>query len=259
MLKALVLLLLPTLALSSALDYHNLQGRNDACGRGPPSRLNEGPVIEIDEGNWDILLDGEWLVSVCALNRDECKRLELMWHKLAASVGRSLNIGTALVNLSRETSLFRRLSVVALPTIYHVKDGAFRKLAGSHDVNTLRRLVEQQEWMGMPTLPFWQHPTSIWTCLSVFAYKAALELWRSGAVGNDYRRATWCMCFLFSSLLSTAWILSYLLWRLCTGIVKVMYARDEKDRNVGGTIDVDDNSSGEEQGLEAGDCKEHED
>jgi hypothetical protein len=48
-----------------------------------------------------------------------------------------------------------------LPTIYHVKDGQFRRYKGSRDINSLMSFVEDKTWEQLDPVESWKKPDSL--------------------------------------------------------------------------------------------------
>ncbi|EDW79344.1 uncharacterized protein Dwil_GK19127 [Drosophila willistoni] len=198
-------------------------------------------LVEIHENDWKKLLTGEWIVSICAKNLEDCRQSEIKVYQLATSdVYSSLNVGIAVVDLSKESTLLRRLSTYELPTLYHVIDGHFRSLDPNLEMTALRQLVEKQEWSSISEIPFWRHPTSIWTCVLVFEYKASLDLLESGTVGDDNEIATWCIYLMLTGMLAMIIWIVYICWRIlffvihCLARNKDMATINDRKKNQNG-------------------------
>ncbi|EDW86257.2 uncharacterized protein Dwil_GK16016 [Drosophila willistoni] len=190
---------------------------------GPTKALNREKVdgfrsvIEIDEQNWPLLLNDEWLVSICAKDQVDCTKMELNSHQLVASSAFSnRNVAIAIVDLAKKSGILRRLSVRKLPFVYHVIAGEFRRIDASLNIESLCRMVENGEWKSIEVVPWWRHPTSNWINFAVFAHKAAVDLWDSGVV-SDYGVATWCIALMLTG------VFTMIVWVLYGGWCGIMF------------------------------------
>nr|XP_006136075.1 thioredoxin-related transmembrane protein 4 [Pelodiscus sinensis] len=61
----------------------------------------------------------------------------------------------------RYTSLSGRFFVTTLPTIYHAKDGVFRRYRGSRTLEDLRGYILERKWEVVEPVPGWKSPSSI--------------------------------------------------------------------------------------------------
>lgn len=62
---------------------------------------------------------------------------------------------------SLNPGLSGRFFVTALPTIYHVSNGEFRKYSGSRDMNAFMTFIEEKKWTNIDTLTGWKRPDGI--------------------------------------------------------------------------------------------------
>lgn len=54
-----------------------------------------------------------------------------------------------------------RFFVTALPTIFHVSNGEFRKYSGTRDMNAFMTFVEDKKWHGIEPIGGWKSPDGI--------------------------------------------------------------------------------------------------
>ncbi|XP_050742412.1 thioredoxin-related transmembrane protein 1 [Drosophila biarmipes] len=203
----------------------------DLCSRFIRSHSTDsdgrGRITMIDEINWTEVLTGEWLLILCSLPDQKCKDLERSLYNLAATSMGCLDIGLAVCDLSKLSTMQRRFSAFADETIYHVLDGDFRKLNAKQDLISLRDLLHLREWMEIHTVPFWRHPTSIFTNFSVFAFSSLVTLLRSGLVGRNVLFATIILDLVFVSIMDIVILTIYVLWCLASKIIS-NYHRSKK-------------------------------
>lgn len=82
-----------------------------------------------------------------------------MWNTLALKAeGLGINVGE--VDTSKEPVLSGRFMVFSLPTIYHVKDGEFRKYEGTRSLRGIMDFISGQKWREIEPIPWWKSPSS---------------------------------------------------------------------------------------------------
>lgn len=117
-------------------------------------------VIELNEGNWDRMLNEEWLVEFYAPWCPACKNLAPVWDDLS-TWSDDLNIKTAKVDVTTSPGLSGRFFVTALPTIFHVLNGEFRQYKGPRDLNSLMTFIEEKKWQQLEPVSAWSKPDSL--------------------------------------------------------------------------------------------------
>lgn len=65
------------------------------------------------------------------------------------------------MSFSDNPGLSGRFFVTALPTIYHVKEGQFRRYTGSRDINSFMSFVEDKKWAEIEPVDAWKKPDGI--------------------------------------------------------------------------------------------------
>lgn len=66
-----------------------------------------------------------------------------------------------LYSFSDNPGLSGRFFVTALPTIFHVTNGEFRRYTGTRDMNSFMTFVEEKKWVGIDPIDSWKRPDSI--------------------------------------------------------------------------------------------------
>ncbi|XP_056642197.1 thioredoxin-related transmembrane protein 1-like [Diorhabda sublineata] len=117
-------------------------------------------VIELDEDNWNEILNGEWLVEFYAPWCPACKALEQKWREFA-QLGPGLGIKIGAIDVTTSPGLSGRFMVTALPTIFHVINGQFRQYKGSRDINAFTSFIEDKKWEVVEPVSSWKSPNSI--------------------------------------------------------------------------------------------------
>uniref|UniRef100_A0AAG5CV19 Thioredoxin domain-containing protein n=1 Tax=Anopheles atroparvus TaxID=41427 RepID=A0AAG5CV19_ANOAO len=131
---------------------------------------SKSQVIELDESNWDRMLNDEWLVEFYAPWCPACKSLAPIWDDLS-TWSDDLNIKTAKVDVTSSPGLSGRFFVTALPTIFHVINGEFRQYKGPRDMNSFMSFVEEKKWESLEQVSAWRKPDSIQMSLVSLFFK----------------------------------------------------------------------------------------
>ncbi|XP_068752185.1 thioredoxin-related transmembrane protein 1-like [Montipora capricornis] len=134
-----------------------------------------GENEQLSYENWDKMLQGEWMVKFFAPWCPACQRVASVWTSLALKAEK-LGINVAEVDTSKETALSGRFMIFSLPTIYHVKNGEFRKYEGPRSLQAFTDFIKEQKWREIEPLPWWKSPSSflMW-CLGM-TFKLSLFL-----------------------------------------------------------------------------------
>nr|NP_001286784.1 uncharacterized protein Dmel_CG5554, isoform B [Drosophila melanogaster]AHN56579.1 uncharacterized protein Dmel_CG5554, isoform B [Drosophila melanogaster] len=164
-----------------------------------------GKLIELDEDNWHLMLQGEWMIEFFAPWCPACKNLAPTWERFAR-VAKDVQVQVAKIDVTTSPSLSGRFFVTALPTIYHVKDGEFRQYRGARDGDALLYFVKKQQWQSIEPLSAWKKPDT--THMSVLSYffklshtlKHTQKLFKdfNGRLQEEYGLPTWGSYALFA-------------------------------------------------------------
>jgi hypothetical protein len=65
------------------------------------------------------------------------------------------------VDVVKNPGLSGRFFVTALPTIFHVTNGEFRKYSGTRDMNAFMTFVEEKKWQGIEKVEGWKKPDGV--------------------------------------------------------------------------------------------------
>jgi len=132
-------------------------------------------LVNLNENNWNQMLDGEWMVEFFAPWCPACKGLQPVWEEFA-TWSDDLDINIAQVDVTASPGLSGRFMVTALPTIYHVKDGEFRQYRGSRDKDEFINYVEDKKWTGTEPIPSWKSPSSFQMSAVSYFFKLSMVL-----------------------------------------------------------------------------------
>ncbi|XP_065161130.1 thioredoxin-related transmembrane protein 1-like [Atheta coriaria] len=117
-------------------------------------------VVDLNEDNWRLMLQNEWMVEFYAPWCPACKGLESIWRDFA-TWSDDIGISVAKVDVTTSPGLSGRFMVTALPTIFHVLNGEFRQYKGSRDKDAFISFVEEKKWKSVEPVPSWQSPNSV--------------------------------------------------------------------------------------------------
>ncbi|XP_025950367.2 thioredoxin-related transmembrane protein 4 isoform X2 [Dromaius novaehollandiae] len=110
--------------------------------------------------NWSLVLQGQWMVEFYAPWCPACQQIELTWESFAKE-SEHLEITVGKVDVTQEPGLSGRFFVTTLPTIYHAKDGVFRRYRGSRTLEDLQGYVSERKWEAVEPVAGWKSPSSM--------------------------------------------------------------------------------------------------
>nr|XP_033808442.1 thioredoxin-related transmembrane protein 1 [Geotrypetes seraphini] len=123
-------------------------------------------VQVITDSNWQEILKGEWMIEFYAPWCPACLNLQPEWEEFA-EWGDDLEINVAKVDVTEQPGLSGRFIITALPTIYHCKDGIFRRYQGARNKNDFISFISEREWKSIEPVSSWFGPSSfLMNCMS---------------------------------------------------------------------------------------------
>ncbi|XP_034243920.1 thioredoxin-related transmembrane protein 1 [Thrips palmi] len=155
-------------------------------------------VITLDEDNWDVMLEQEWMVEFYAPWCPACRALEPIWNEFS-TWSEELGLKVAKVDVTNSPGLSGRFIVTALPTIYHVLNGEFRQYHGSRDKESFMSFIEQQKWKTLDPIPSWKSPASFHMGATAYFFKLS-QLLRAvhNRLMEEYGLPTWGSYIIFA-------------------------------------------------------------
>ncbi|XP_075700227.1 thioredoxin-related transmembrane protein 1 isoform X2 [Rhinoderma darwinii] len=126
----------------------------------PVVLARKGDVIEITDDSWRDILRGEWMIKFYAPWCPACQKLQAEWKEFA-EWGDDLNVNIAKVDVTDQPGLSGRFIITALPTIYHCKDGVFRKYQGPRTQKDFINFINEKEWESIEPVSSWFGPDSL--------------------------------------------------------------------------------------------------
>ncbi|XP_068144905.1 thioredoxin-related transmembrane protein 1 isoform X2 [Drosophila tropicalis] len=185
--------------LAAQLPSTLAQGSTVRSGGGGGAAVQPGgKLIELDEDNWHLMLDGEWMIEFFAPWCPACKNLAPTWERFARTAN-DLNVQVAKIDVTTSPSLSGRFFVTALPTIYHVKDGEFRQYRGARDGDALLFFLKKKQWQSIEPLSAWKKPDTIHMSLLSYFFKLSHTLKDfNGRLQEEYGLPTWGSYALFA-------------------------------------------------------------
>ncbi|XP_043844032.1 thioredoxin-related transmembrane protein 1 isoform X2 [Dromiciops gliroides] len=150
-------------------------------------------VKTITDKNWKELLEGEWMIEFYAPWCPACQNLQPEWEDFA-QWGQDLEVNIAKVDVTEQPGLSGRFIITALPTIYHCKDGEFRRYQGPRTKEDFISFINDKQWKSIEPLSSWFGPgsflmssmsalfqLSMWirTCHNYFTEDLKIPVWGS--------------------------------------------------------------------------------
>ncbi|KAJ3613309.1 hypothetical protein NHX12_019559 [Muraenolepis orangiensis] len=114
---------------------------------------------EITDGNWEDILAGEWMIKFFAPWCPACQQIQPAWSEFA-DWGEDMGVNIAKVDVTEQPGLSGRFIITSLPTIYHCKDGVFRKYQGARTKDDFLSFVHDQKWRAIEPVSSWFGPSS---------------------------------------------------------------------------------------------------
>ncbi|XP_006100288.1 thioredoxin-related transmembrane protein 1 [Myotis lucifugus] len=143
------------------------------CGA-PWTHGRRSDVRVITDENWRDLLEGEWMIEFFAPWCPACQNLQPEWESFA-EWGEDLEINVAKVDVTEQPGLSGRFIITALPTVYHCKDGEFRRYQGPRTKKDFINFISEKEWKSIEPVSSWFGPGSI--LMSSMSALFQLSMW----------------------------------------------------------------------------------
>ncbi|XP_006632547.2 thioredoxin-related transmembrane protein 1 isoform X1 [Lepisosteus oculatus] len=113
----------------------------------------------VTDGNWQEILEGEWMIEFFAPWCPACQQLQPVWNEFA-EWAEDMGVNIAKVDVTEEPGLSGRFIITALPTIYHCKDGVFRRYQGARTKDDFLSFVDEKKWQDIEPVSSWFGPSS---------------------------------------------------------------------------------------------------
>ncbi|XP_072222182.1 thioredoxin-related transmembrane protein 1 [Leuresthes tenuis] len=124
-----------------------------------PVSAKPDSLKEVTDGNWEKILTGEWMIEFYAPWCPACQQLQSVWKEFA-DWGEDMGVNIAKVDVTEQPGLSGRFIITSLPTIYHCKDGFFRKYQGARTKDDFLSFVDEQKWKAVEPVSSWFGPSS---------------------------------------------------------------------------------------------------
>ncbi|KAM9709002.1 thioredoxin-related transmembrane protein 1 [Menidia menidia] len=124
-----------------------------------PVSAKPDSLKEVTDGNWEIILTGEWMIEFYAPWCPACQQLQPVWKEFA-DWGEDMGVNIAKVDVTEQPGLSGRFIITSLPTIYHCKDGIFRRYQGARTKDDFLSFVDEQKWKAVEPVSSWFGPSS---------------------------------------------------------------------------------------------------
>ncbi|XP_065152386.1 thioredoxin-related transmembrane protein 1 [Paramisgurnus dabryanus] len=124
-----------------------------------PASAKPDNLRVITDANWEDILTGEWMIEFFAPWCPACQQLQPVWNEFA-EWGEDLGVYIAKVDVTEQPGLSGRFIITALPTIYHCKDGVFRRYQGARSKDDFLSFIEEKKWQSIEPISSWFGPSS---------------------------------------------------------------------------------------------------
>lgn len=114
---------------------------------------------DVTDSNWEDILTGEWMIEFYAPWCPACQQLQPTWKEFA-DWGDDMGVNIAKVDVTEQPGLSGRFIITSLPTIYHCKDGVFRKYHGARTKDDFLSFIDEQKWKSIEPVSSWFGPSS---------------------------------------------------------------------------------------------------
>ncbi|XP_060780966.1 thioredoxin-related transmembrane protein 1 [Neoarius graeffei] len=124
-----------------------------------PVEAKQDNLRVITDGNWEEILTGEWMIEFYAPWCPACQQLQPVWNEFA-DWSEDLGVNMAKVDVTEQPGLSGRFIITALPTIYHCKDGVFRRYQGARTKEDFLSFIDEKKWQNIEPISSWFGPSS---------------------------------------------------------------------------------------------------
>lgn len=138
------------------------------------SAQTDSSVMTVADSNWTLILEGEWMLKFYAPWCPACQHIQTDWEAFA-KLSHSLGISVGNIDVTQQPGLSGRFLVTSLPTIFHAKDGSFRRYMSSRAMEEIQAYIVKKKWIAVDPLPGWKSPSSI--LMSGMAGLFRLSVW----------------------------------------------------------------------------------
>ncbi|KAJ8290552.1 hypothetical protein GJAV_G00014390 [Gymnothorax javanicus] len=120
----------------------------------------ESKVLAVTDTNWTLILEGEWMLMFYAPWCPACQQIKAEWDSFSQHSA-ELDVSVGKVDVTQQPGLSGRFLVTMLPTIFHAKDGNFRRYLSSRTVEDFQSYITEKKWEVVEPVPGWKSPSSI--------------------------------------------------------------------------------------------------
>ncbi|XP_067100069.1 thioredoxin-related transmembrane protein 1 [Osmerus mordax] len=124
-----------------------------------PVSAKSDSLKEVTDGNWQDILEGEWMIEFFAPWCPACQQLQPVWTEFA-DWGEDMGVNIAKVDVTEQPGLSGRFIITSLPTIYHCKDGVFRRYQGARTKDDFLSFIDEKRWQAIEPVSSWFGPSS---------------------------------------------------------------------------------------------------
>ncbi|XP_057715483.1 thioredoxin-related transmembrane protein 1 [Corythoichthys intestinalis] len=125
----------------------------------PVTGAKQDSLRIVTDSNWEDILTGEWMIEFYAPWCPACQQLQPVWQEFA-DWGEDMEVNIAKVDVTEQPGLSGRFVITSLPTIYHCKDGVFRKYQGARTKEEFLSFVGDKKWATVEPVSSWFAPSS---------------------------------------------------------------------------------------------------
>ncbi|NP_001167505.1 thioredoxin-related transmembrane protein 4 L homeolog [Xenopus laevis] len=117
-------------------------------------------VTSVTSTDWSQVLRGHSMILFYAPWCPACQQIQSAWESFGEK-SEALGVKVVKVDVTQEPGLSGRFFVTTLPTIFHAKDGVFRRYHGSRMVEDLQTFISEKKWEVIEPVAGWRSPSSI--------------------------------------------------------------------------------------------------